>query len=65
VGRFRDNGGAVDQLTESLRQNGYLVETAVFGLSESWWFQNEHISESGALISATANWLAAAVKDWA
>jgi hypothetical protein len=62
VGRFQGMGAA-DPLTEALRERGFLVETAAFGVSESWWFHNEFVSESGGnLISATADWLAAAIE---
>ncbi|MGH7508117.1 MAG: hypothetical protein ACREMZ_01435 [Gemmatimonadales bacterium] len=64
VGRFRGIGAA-DPLTVALRQRGFPVETAVFGVSESWWFHNEFVSESGDLISATSDWLAAAIEEMA
>jgi hypothetical protein len=62
VGRFRGSVDTADPLTEKLRERGFLVENASFGLSESWWFHSEFVSESGALITATRDWLVAALK---
>jgi hypothetical protein len=65
VGRFRGGAGVGDPLAQALRERGFRVETAVFGLSESWWFHNEFVSESGAVISATRDWLVAAIEEMA
>ena len=57
LGRFGGSVPATDLLADSLRGRGFSVDTAAFGLSESWWFHNEFVSDSGNLISATCDWL--------
>ena len=61
IGRFRDKAEGKDPLLDSLIQLGFPVQAAGFGLSESWWFHDEFASESGDLISATSDWLVAAL----
>lgn len=65
IGRFREKGEGKDPLLDSLTQLGFPVEAAYFPLSESWWFHDEFASESGDLISATSDWLVAALSEGA
>ena len=58
IGRFRRKSYANDSLARAMVDRGFDVQHGNFEMSEAWWFHNEHLSEDGQLINATATWLA-------
>jgi hypothetical protein len=65
IARFKSTNGAPDRLADSLRVRGFRVNNAVFGVSESWWFHSEFVSDGRDLIPATRDWLIAAIAEMA
>ena len=63
IARFREKGEGKDRILDSLTGLGFPVDIAYFALAESWWFHDEFASESGNLISATSDWLSAALAE--
>jgi pimeloyl-ACP methyl ester carboxylesterase len=63
IARFRGQAGTSDPMSDALVARGFSVESGIFGLSESWWFHNELVPESGDLIVATSEWLARALAE--
>lgn len=57
IGRFRGRANSSDPLAGALTERRFPVMATAFGLSESWWFHNEFVSDSIDLISATCNWI--------
>lgn len=57
IGSIGSRTVAGDTLARTLSDGGFDVQTGAFGLTESWWFENEFAPETGNLITETAAWL--------
>lgn len=63
IARFRSKSEVSDPISDVLLERGFSVKSGTFGLSESWWFQSERLTESGNLIAATMDWLSGVLSE--
>ena len=61
IARFRGGDVQKDDLAEALASRGFSVDTARFGLAESWWFEAQSTLDSNDLYGTTTAWLSTAL----